>query len=137
MSLEPQAEAQSGQPVENPSIMISQGERSLVDVWRVLVKRRLLILAVMLLSMAAAGRQAFLTPPVYETVSRVEIKPSQMGNPAMDLFGDESATALQTEVQIIQSDTVLFQTAQSLGLIRLVRQNTGKNAVGESASSGP
>ena len=137
MSLEPQAGAQTGQPVENPTTIISQGERSLMDVWRVLMKRRLTIVAVTLLSLAAAAWHAFRTPPVYETVSRVEIKPSQMGNPEMELFGDEDATALQTEVQVIQSDSVLFQAAQGLGLIRLVRQNAGKNAVGESASSGP
>jgi capsular exopolysaccharide synthesis family protein len=137
MSLEPQAGAQTGQPVDNPTTIISQGERSLMDVWRVLMKRRLTIVAVTLLSLAAAAWHAFRTPPVYETLSRVEIKPSQMGNPEMELFGDEDATALQTEVQVIQSDSVLFQAAQGLGLIRLVRQNAGKNAVGESASSGP
>ena len=77
MSLEPQAEAQTGPPVENPTTIVSQGERSLMDLWRVLMKRRLTIVAVTLLSLAAAAWDAFRTPPVYETVSRVEIKPSQ------------------------------------------------------------
>ncbi|MGD0480635.1 MAG: polysaccharide biosynthesis tyrosine autokinase [Terracidiphilus sp.] len=135
MSVEPQAEAATGQPVENPTPIISRSERSLIDVWRVLMKRRLTIVAVTLLALAAAAWHAFRTPPVYETVSRVEIKPSQMGNPEMELWGDEDATALQTEVQVIQSDSVLFQAAQGLGLIRLVRPNTGKN--GESTSSAP
>jgi capsular exopolysaccharide synthesis family protein len=135
MSVEPQAEAVTGQPVENPTAIISRSERSLIDVWRVLMKRRLTIVAVTLLSLAAAAWHAFRTPPVYETVSRVEIKPSQMSNPEMALFGDEDATALQTEVQVIQSDSVLFQAAQGLGLIRLVRPNRGKN--GESTASAP
>jgi hypothetical protein len=51
MSLEPQAGAQNGLPVENPTSIISIGERSLMDVWRVLMKQRLIIVAVTLLSL--------------------------------------------------------------------------------------
>ena len=122
MSLEPQAEAQSGQPVENPSIIISRGERSLMDVWRVLMKQRLTIVAVTLLSLAAAAWHAFRTPPVYETASRIEIKPNQMGNGSeMELVWEsEDPIELQTEVQVIQSDSVLFQAAQSINLVSLV-----------------
>jgi capsular exopolysaccharide synthesis family protein len=137
MSLEPQAGAQTGQPVENPTAIISRGERTLMDVWRVLMKQRLTVVAVTLLSIAVAAWHAFRTPPVYETVSRVEIKPNQMGHGEMELMDEEDATALQTEVEVIQSDNVLFQAAQSIGLLRMVRQNNGKNAVGESASSAP
>jgi capsular exopolysaccharide synthesis family protein len=137
MSLEPQAEAQLGQPVENSSIMISRGERSLMDVWRVLMKRRLTIVAVMLLSLAAAAWHAFRTPPVYETASRIEIKPSQMGGSEMELYGGEDLYELQTEVQVIQSGSVLYQAAQSIGLIHLIRKNEGKNAAGQAAYSAP
>jgi capsular exopolysaccharide synthesis family protein len=137
MSLEPQAGAQAGQPVENPTTIISRGERSLMDVWRVLMKRRLTIVAVTLLSLAAAAWHAFRTPPVYETLSRVEIKAGGMGNPEMDLWEDEDTTALETEVQVIQSGSVLFQAAQSIGLIRVVRQNEGKNAPGAADPSAP
>jgi capsular exopolysaccharide synthesis family protein len=137
MSLEPQAVAQTGLPVEKTTTIISQGERSLMDLWRVLMKRRLTILAVTLLSLAAAAWHAFRTPPVYETLSRVEIKAGSTGNPELDLWEDEDATALETEVQVIQSGSVLLQAAQSIGLIRLVRQNEGKNAVGESAPITP
>src|SRR5208337_1321940 len=137
MSLEPQAGAQTGQPVENPATIILRGERTLMDVWRVLMKRRLTILAVTLLSLAAAAWHAFRTPPVYETLSRIEIKAGGMGNPQLDLWEDEDTTALETEVQVIQSGSVLFQAAQSIGLIRQVRQNEGKNASGGAASSAP
>jgi capsular exopolysaccharide synthesis family protein len=137
MSLEPQAGAQTGQPVENQTTIISQGERSLMDLWRVLMKQRLTILAVTLLSLAVAAWQAFRTPPVYETVSRIEIKPNQAANGEMALMGEDDPAALQTEVQVIQSDTVLFQAAQSINLVSLVRQNNGKNGAGQSESSAP
>jgi len=122
MSLEPEAGAQTGQPEENPTILAT-GERSLIDVWRVLVKQRLTVLAVMLLSLAVAAWHAFRTPPIYETISRVEIKPNQMANGELELLEEEDATALQTEVQVIQSDAVLYQAAQSIGLPRLLSKN--------------
>jgi capsular exopolysaccharide synthesis family protein len=137
MSLEPQAEAQTGQPLENPTNIVARGERSLMDLWRVLMKRRLIIVAVTLFAIAAAAWHAFRTPPVYETASRIEIKPSAMTNGEVDLAMEEDDTELQTEVQVIQSDTVLFQAAQSIDLIRLVRQDSGKSTAGESASSAP
>ena len=79
MSLEPQAEPQSGQPVDSQANLLALGERrSLMDVWRVLTKQRLTILTVTILFVAAAAWHAFRTPPVYESVSRVEIKPNTM-----------------------------------------------------------
>ena len=137
MSLEPQAGAPTGQPVENPTPIISPGERSLMDLWRVLMKRRLTIVAVTLLSLAAAAWDAFRTPPVYETVSRVEIKPNQVANGEMALMGEDDPAALQTEMQVIQSDTVLFQAAQSINLVSQLRQNNGKDGAGQSQSSAP
>ena len=112
MSLEPQSGAPTGPQVENPTTIISPAERSLMDLWRVLMKRRLTIAAVTLLSLAAAAWDAFRTPPVYETVSRVEIKPNQVANGEMALMGEDDPAALQTEMQVIQSDTVLFQACQ-------------------------
>ena len=49
MSLEPQSGAPTGPPVENPTTIISPAERSLMDLWRVLMKRRLTIAAVSLI----------------------------------------------------------------------------------------
>src|SRR5208337_1279204 len=137
MSLEPQAGAQMGQPVENPTTIISQGERSLIDVWRVLSKRRYTVLAATVLCFAAAAWHAFRTPQVYETVSRVEIKPNQLANGEMALMGEDDPAALQTEVQVIQSDAVLSQAAQSINLVSLVRQKNGKNGAKQLESSAP
>jgi len=137
MSLESQAGPQSGLPTDSQSKILAIGERSLMDVWRVLTKRRLTILAVTILCFALALWHAYRTPPVYETASTIEIKPSSLNNNSLELEEEEDVVALQTEVEVIQSDSVLFQAAQSLNLVRLVRQNGGKNGEGNAASSAP
>jgi polysaccharide biosynthesis transport protein len=127
MSLEPKAEPQAGQPTDVPARTLALGERrSLMDVWRVLTKQRFTILTVTVFSFAAAAWYAFRTPPVYETVSRIEVEPNEFaGSDLAALFAeeDEGANALQTQVHILESDSVLFQTAQNLDLERIVRKD--------------
>lgn len=138
MSLEPQVGAQAGQPDENPTGIIAVSERSLMDVWRVLMKHRLVVLAVTLLGFAGAAWRAYSTPPTYEATSRIEIKANQMsGGPESFWAEEDPSTGLQTEVEVIESDSVLFQAAQSLNLIRLVRHNAAKSGAGDAASSAP
>jgi capsular exopolysaccharide synthesis family protein len=137
MSFEPQAGPQAGQPIDSQSKILAIGERSLMDVWRVLTKRRYTILSVTILCTALTVWHAYRTPPVYETTSTIEIKPSSLNNNSMELEEDEDVVALQTEVAVIQSDSVLFQTAQSINLIRLIRQREGRDTAGESASLAP
>jgi len=137
MSFEPKAEQQAGQPVEAQPRTLAPGERrSLMDVWRVLMKQRFTIVAVTIFSFAAAAWYAFRTPPVYETVSSIEIEPNEFaGSDLAAIFAeeDEGANALQTQMRVLESDSVLFQTAQDLDLVRLIRG--GKR--GQSDSSAP
>ncbi len=138
MSLEPQVGPQMGLPTDGQSKILAIGERSLMDVWRVISKHRLTILAVTILCFAFAVWHAYRTPPVYETVSTIEIKPSALNNNAMEFeYADEDVIALQTEVEVIQSDSVLFQAAQKADLVNLVRQRDGKNAAAMQAASAP
>jgi succinoglycan biosynthesis transport protein ExoP len=129
MILEHQPEPQPVQSMEPRQGNGPLGERrSLMDVWRVLTKQRFTIITVTVLFVSAAVWYAFRTPPVYESVSRIEIKPDELsGSDLMGLFEAEDSAAenLQTEVRILQSDSVLFQTAQALNLLHLVR--TGKS----------
>lgn len=138
MSLEPKAEPQAGQQVEFQPRTLSLGDRrSLMDVWRVLTKQRLTILTVTIFSVAASAWYAFRTPPVYETVSRIEIEPNEFaGSDLAAIFAseDEGTNALQTQMRVLQSDSVLFQTAQDLNLIGMVRGGK-KNESDSSASS--
>jgi polysaccharide biosynthesis transport protein len=114
--------------------------RSLMDVWRVLTKQRVTIITATILFLACAVWYAFRTPPVYESVSRIEIKPNEFGNG--DLLGlfeaeDEAAEGLQTEVRILQSDSVLFQTAQALNLLPVIRGENKTSGQGPQAPPTP
>ncbi len=136
MSLEVQAEPQSAQPVDSQANFLASGERhSLMDMWRVLTKHRLAILVVTTLFVAVAAWHAFRTPPVYESVSRVEIKPNAMNDVQTVSYWEDPSIELQTEVLIIESDSVLLQTAESLNLLSSLRAAPGKRGTGEPASS--
>lgn len=137
MSFESKAEPQPSLPADSQSKILAIGERSLMDVWRVLTKRRYVILSVTLLCFAGAVWHAYSTPPVFETASTIEIKPSSLNNSSLDLEADEDIVALQTEVQVIQSDSVLYQTAQSIDLIRVVRQGEAKKGQAPPSPSAP
>jgi capsular exopolysaccharide synthesis family protein len=110
--------------------MLVLGERrSLMDMWRVLMKQRFTILVVTLLCVAAAAWHTFRTVPVYESVGRVEIKPNSLASSDQAGVVEEYVESpLQSEMNVLESDSVLFQTAENLHLNRLV-------GAGESASS--
>ena len=139
MSLEHQAEPQGGQPAESRAMVPPIGERrSLMDVWRVLTKQRFTILTVTVLSVACAAWYAFRTPPVYEAVSHVEISPQESAaTDIWSIWAEEanSASQLQTQIHVLESDSVLFQTAQNLNLIYLVRPANGKGGSGQTVPS--
>jgi succinoglycan biosynthesis transport protein ExoP len=105
----------------------SSGEQvTLMEVWRLLSKQRSIIFVVTILAVAGATWHAFRTQPLFESVGRIEIQPQQTPNIGIQQVieqsqsGGESA-ALQTEVRILQSDSVLFQTGESLNLIDRLR----------------
>jgi len=141
MILEHQPEPPPLQPMDSRPANAPLGERrSLMDVWRVLTKQRFTIITMTVLFVAGAVWYAFRTPPVYESVSRIEIKPNEYGSG--DLLGlfeaeDEAAEGLQTEVRILQSDSVLFQTAQALNLLPRLRGNNKKDQQGPAAPPTP
>lgn len=144
MSNEPQPELQAGQPVQNQATMEPPGERlTLIDVWRVLVKRRLVVLLVTVLFVAAAVTYIVRTPPVYQSVSRIQVKPNSPPNIGLKGLVQEAGsgmdpqTALNSEVHILESDSVLFQTAQKLDLIDKLRDSGGKKGVADPSPSAP
>ena len=74
MSLDPQPESQTGQIARARAMIVPSEDRlSLMDVWRVLMKRSFIILTVTAVFLAVAALYAFRTKPVYESVSRIEI----------------------------------------------------------------
>ena len=135
MSLEPQPESQAGQIARARATVVPSEDRlSLMDVWRVLMKRSFIILTVTAVSLGIAALYAFRTTPVYESVSRIEIKPNTTPNVGLQSLvdeeerGGESGSALQTEILVLQSNSVMLQTAQSLDLIDRVRAAESKEA---------
>jgi len=123
MSVEPQFESQADKLSHSHATIFSQEDRlTLMDVWRVLMKQRFIIFTMIVVTFSAAAIYSFRTKPVYESVSRIEINPNNTPKVGLQSFVDEertveSAAALQTEILILQSDSVLLQTAQSLNLI--------------------
>ncbi len=124
MPLEPQSEQQSDRIAINPAMIAPPPERlSLMDVWRVVVKQRFIILAVTIISFAAATVYSFRTKSVYESFSRIQINPKSVPKVGLQGYvedqehGGLDTSALQTELLILQSDSILLQTAQSLSLL--------------------
>lgn len=127
MSFDSRPELPGGQALQTRAVIEPASDRlTLMDVWRVLMKQRITILVVTIVFVAIAVIYILRTPPVYESVARIEIKPNNPPN--IGLQGLEAAanaedpgTALHTEVEILESDSVLFQTAESLHLINRLR----------------
>ncbi len=127
MSLDSQPELPGGQALQTRAVIEPTGDRlTLMDVWRVLMKQRITILVVTVVFVAIAVIYILRTPPVYQSVARIEIKPNNPPNIGLkgleaQAGGEDPETALHTEVEILESDSVLFQTAQSLHLIDRLR----------------
>jgi polysaccharide biosynthesis transport protein len=117
---------------------------TLVEVWRVLTKQRFIILAVTVLSLAGALWYAFTTPRLYESFASIEIRPQQSANVGFEQLIEQKEqgqplTDLQTEVSILQSDAVLFQTGVRLNLqnrIRALAVSTRKSDAAAPALAG-
>src|ERR1035438_3796959 len=90
MTIDPQPESQAGQIARaRATIVPSEDRLSLMDVWRGLMKRSFIILTVTVISLAAAAIYSFRTKPVYQSVSRIEIKPNATPNVGLQGLIDE------------------------------------------------
>jgi len=93
-------------------------ELPLLEIWRILVKRKFVILAFLALCLLAASAYIFLKRPVYEAVARVHIDPSQSTNMGLEdlveekLSSTDTNSRIQTQVKILDSDTVALQVMQ-------------------------
>ncbi len=141
MSLEPQPEPQGGQSARNQATIVPAEESlSLMDVWRTVMKQRWVILTVTVISFSVAAFYSFRTKPVYESFSRIQINTSnalKMGTLLEQGGNEDNSSDLGTEILVLQSDTVILQTAQSLNLLdRLRGVNRGEGKAGAGVASG-
>jgi succinoglycan biosynthesis transport protein ExoP len=101
----------SGQHAVNPSI---------VDVRRVLFKRKYLIISIVLIALVISVIYAKTRIPLYEASATAEIDPSR--SQSMGLGGvlgsnfDESSTELQTDVVRLNGDSLIFRAVGELAL---------------------
>ncbi|KAA6465382.1 polysaccharide biosynthesis tyrosine autokinase [Acidobacteria bacterium AB60] len=134
MAIEPQSEHQLDRVMINPATIAAPSESlSLMDVWRVVMKQRFVILAVTIISFAAATVYSFRTKSVYESGGRLQINPN-VPKVGLQGYGDQErssadTSAIQTELLILQSDSVLLQTAEKLDIY-------GRLRAGEHATPG-
>jgi len=93
-------------------------ELPLLEIWRILAKRKFIVFAFLALCVLAVSVYSFLKRPMYEAVSRVHIDPSQSTNMGLEdlveekLSSTDSNSRIQTQVKILDSDTVALQVMQ-------------------------
>ncbi len=135
MSLEVQTKPQVLPPAEGRVPIVASGSEklNLMELWRVLIKQRIVIVVVTIVCLAGALWHALRTTPVYESVARIEIRPHETANIGIEQLIEQNQQGqqqndLQTEVAILQSDSVFFQTAHSLNLLDRIRASSPASA---------
>jgi polysaccharide biosynthesis transport protein len=134
MSLDVSRKPQASLPAEDriPPLPSGGDRFTLMELWRVTMKQRFVILAVTVLSVVGALWYALRMTPVYESVARIEIQPHESANIGIDQLIEQKTQDeqkdLQTELAILVSDSVLFQTAQSLDLVDRMRADVAASA---------
>jgi capsular exopolysaccharide synthesis family protein len=99
-------------------------ELSLNSIGRTIFKRKWIILCTTAVVFTAVAIHTMSTTPVFESVARLQIDPSRSSNLGLDdlinekLGSSDSSNRLQTEVRLIQSNTVAARVITSLGLAK-------------------
>ncbi len=104
--------APSGRPVSEGYIAIS-------DLWQILRKRRVAILAPPLIIAGLVAIACFLMRPVYKAISRVQVEAETPLVQSLNQMYQETQTDdsfLQTQLEVLKSDALAWQTIQSLKL---------------------
>jgi polysaccharide biosynthesis transport protein len=93
----------------------------LTNYFHVLLKRRWTIIAVTVLLTGIAAAYSFSVKPVYEATARVEVEPETpmlQAQSSSDSYEkvDADDTFLQTQIQVLKSDNLAWQTIEQLNL---------------------
>lgn len=93
-------------------------EMDLLEYWRILVKRKKLIVLLFIVTVLTAGIVSYMMDPVYEATATLMVRDQQAGQ--MALFdptgGALGRNAVQNYVQILRSRTILSQTLRNMGM---------------------
>ncbi len=107
-------------PGASASIDTRDEQISLVQFWRILQKRRWLVVCSLVAIVAVITTVSFLIPKRYDASSRVLL--DMEGNDALGLeqivmpIGLDLNTKLETQIRIVQSDTIAITVIKQLGL---------------------
>jgi polysaccharide biosynthesis transport protein len=99
----------------------SQGNIQLSAYLYVLLKRRWTIVITVVTLAAIAAMLSFLTTPVYEATARLEIEPeTPQLQSSSDVYQktDADDVFLQTQIQVLKSETLAWETIEQLNLAR-------------------
>jgi polysaccharide biosynthesis transport protein len=105
------------EPASNP-----RGDNTLSAYWYILVKRRWTIIGIALVLTAVVALWSFLITPVYEATARLEIEsetPLLQSQASSDAYEkvDADDIFLQTQIQVLKSENLAWQTIKQLNLI--------------------
>src|SRR6185437_3522380 len=94
-------------------------ELSLIEIWRTLFKRKIIVGAFLLGTLALVTAYILYKTPLYEGVARIEIDPNR--TPKLGLqdlmeekLSSDTSSVLQTEVKILESDSLASQVIDQL-----------------------
>ena len=98
-------------------------ELSLNSIGRTIFKRKLIILCVTAIVFSVVAVHTLSMTPVYESTVRLQIDPTRSSNLGLDdvineRLGSSETSRLQTEVRLIESDTVAMRVINALGLAK-------------------
>ena len=99
-------------------------EHSFAAMWQTIVKRKWIVIGATSLIFALIAVHTFRTKPVYESVVRVQIDPGRSANLGLEdvvnerIGAEDVDTRMQTEVKLIQSDSVAARVIGAMGLAK-------------------
>ena len=110
----------SALPEPSPAVYSTGGETvSLGDYWRILRKRKWVVVTTLLIVMICTALITMRMTPIYQATARINIT-----RPTNDLIGKDSAAvtdddytvSIETQVRILQSDSLALSVVKRLGL---------------------
>jgi polysaccharide biosynthesis transport protein len=94
-------------------------EMTLRDYWRVIVRRRWLVIAATVITVVAAVSVSLLQTPIYSSTAEILVQPRTAGGLFQNQTGTAGSTnarAVQTEIQVLEGEVVRQRVQDRLGL---------------------
>jgi polysaccharide biosynthesis transport protein len=113
---------------------VAQLDSPLASYWRVLMKRRWTVFLVAFLLTAVVGIVSHYMTPVYKATARLEIEPeTPLLQSVNDVYqrADADEAFLQTQIQVVQSENLAWETIGQLGLAPALGTGTGEKLTPE------